>query len=126
MRSENEIAHGYKLVRNDPEKVWGWGTPAGQLRAIRRAEMIISGADLKSGVRTLEIGCGTGLFTEMFARTGVHLVAVDISGELLQFANARGLPPTRVQFLEKRFEECNVDGPFDAVIGSSILQHLEI
>ena len=126
MRSENEITHGYKLVQSDPEKVWGWGTPAGQLRAIRRAEMIISGAKLKQGVRALEIGCGTGLFTVMFARTGAHLVAVDISGELLKFAHARGLPPNRVQFLEKRFEECSVDGPFDAVIGSSILHHLEI
>ncbi len=92
MRSENEITHGYKLVQSDPEKVWGWGTPAGQLRAIRRAEMIIYGAELKSGMRVLEIGCGTGLFTEMFARTGAHLVAVDISGELLEFAHGRGLP----------------------------------
>jgi len=126
MRSENEIAHGYKLVKSDPEKVWGWETPAGQLRAIRRAEMIISGAELKPEVRALEIGCGTGLFTEMFARTGAHLVAVDISGELLKFAHARGLTPDRVHFLEKRFEECDIDGPFDAVIGSSILHHLEI
>jgi 2-polyprenyl-3-methyl-5-hydroxy-6-metoxy-1,4-benzoquinol methylase len=126
MRSENEIAHGYKLVQNDPEKVWGWGTPAGQLRALRRAKMIISGADLKPGLRVLEIGCGTGLFTEMFANTGAHLVAVDISGELLKFAHARKLTSDRVQFLEKRFEECSEDGPFDAVIGSSILHHLEI
>jgi len=126
MRPENEITHGYKLVQSDPEKVWGWGTPAGQIRAKRRAEMIISGADLKPGLHALEIGCGTGLFTEMFANTGAHLVAVDISGELLKFAHARGLTSDRVQFLEKRFEECNIDGPFDAVIGSSILHHLEI
>jgi len=126
MRSENEIAHGCKLVQRDPEDVWGWGTPAGQLRATRRAEMIISGAQLKPGVTALEIGCGTGLFTEMFARTGAYLVAVDISGEILKFARDRGLPSDRVLFLEKRFEECNVDGPFDAVIGSSILHHLDI
>jgi SAM-dependent methyltransferase len=31
-----------------------------------------------------------------------------------------------VQFLAKRFEDCDVDGPFDAVIGSSILHHLDI
>jgi SAM-dependent methyltransferase len=31
-----------------------------------------------------------------------------------------------VTFLEKRFENCDVDGPFDAVIGSSILHHLDI
>jgi len=126
MRSENEITHAHQLVQSDPEKVWGWGTPAGQLRAIRRAEMIISGADLKPGLRVLEEGCGTGLFTEMFASDGAHLVAVDISGELLEFAHGRGLPSDKVQFFEKRFEECDIDGPFDAVIGSSILHHLEI
>ena len=101
MRSENEITHGHQLVQSDPEKVWGWGAPAGKLRAIRRAEMIISGAELKPGLRALEIGCGTGLFTEMFARAGAHLVAVDISGELLKFAHARGLTLDRVQFFRK-------------------------
>ena len=126
MRPENEIIHGYKLVQSDPEKVWGWRTPAGQIRAKRRAEMIISGAGLKPGMCALEIGCGTGLFTEMFASTGFDLVAVDISSELIKFAKARKLNLNQVRFLTKRFEECNVDGPFDAVIGSSILHHLEI
>ena len=32
----------------------------------------------------------------------------------------------RVRFLEKRLEECDVDGPFDAVIGSSVLHHLDV
>ena len=32
----------------------------------------------------------------------------------------------RVRFLEKNFEDCEVDGPFDAVIGSSVLHHLEL
>jgi 2-polyprenyl-3-methyl-5-hydroxy-6-metoxy-1,4-benzoquinol methylase len=76
-------------------------------------------------MRVLEIGCGTGLFTEMFAETGTRLVAVDISPDLLARARARALPPDRVQFLEKRFEDCEMDGPFDAVIGSSVLHHLD-
>jgi 2-polyprenyl-3-methyl-5-hydroxy-6-metoxy-1,4-benzoquinol methylase len=62
----------------------------------------------------------------MFAATGAQLVAVDISPDLLDIARARGLYPGMVQFLQKRFEDCDVDGPFDAVIGSSILHHLDI
>jgi cyclopropane fatty-acyl-phospholipid synthase-like methyltransferase len=77
-------------------------------------------------MRVLEIGCGTGLFTEMFAQSGATLVAVDISEELLDKAHLRGLPADQVTFLNKRFEECDVDGPFDAVVGSSILHHLEM
>ncbi|HEY3825134.1 MAG TPA: class I SAM-dependent methyltransferase, partial [Bryobacteraceae bacterium] len=51
--------------------------------------------------------------------------AVDISPELLVKARSRNLPD-RVTFIEKRFEECDAEGPFDAIVGSSILHHLDI
>jgi 2-polyprenyl-3-methyl-5-hydroxy-6-metoxy-1,4-benzoquinol methylase len=125
-RTEHEIEHGKILSRGDPEAIWGWGTPAGKLRARRRAELIMSGALLSPQKRALEIGCGTGMFTVMFAQTGASILAVDISPDLLEAAEKRGLPVDQVKFLEKRFEDCNVDGPFDAVIGSSVLHHLEL
>jgi len=125
-RAEREIQHGRTLAEADPEQVWGWRTPAGAARARRRARLIAAGAGLRSGIRALEIGCGTGLFTEMFAGSGAEIVAVDISGILLEKARARRLPPERVRFLQKRFEECDLEGPFDAVIGSSILHHLDL
>jgi len=125
-RADHEIEHGKRLARGNPELAWGWKTPAGQVRAERRAERIAIGAQLGPGVLALEVGCGTGLFTEMFARTGARIVAVDISSDLLEKAIARNLPPDRVRFERKKFEECDVDGPFDTVIGSSVLHHLEI
>ena len=123
---DNEIEHGRKLTAHGPERIWGWGTPAGRVRAGRRAALIAEGAELRPGVRALEIGCGTGLFTEAFAGTGAFITAVDISAELLEEARKRGLNPDRVRFIEKPFEECQVDGPFDAVIGSSVLHHLDL
>lgn len=144
-RANREIEHGSFLATKDPEVIWGWKSPAGRLRAERRAALIIAGvykafgqpfADERleenalpislSGKKILEIGCGTGMFTEMFARTGAEIIAVDIAGELLEKARHRGLPPSKVRFFQKRFEDCDVEGPFDAVIGSSILHHLEI
>jgi 2-polyprenyl-3-methyl-5-hydroxy-6-metoxy-1,4-benzoquinol methylase len=125
-RPHSEIEHGRKLSQHGAELIWGWGTPAGKVRAMRRAELIAHGARLGPGVRALEIGCGTGLFTELFAETGAHITAVDISRDLLKEAWNRGLPKDRVVFVEKPFEECEVDGPFDAVIGSSILHHLDL
>ena len=125
-RSQHEIDHGRLLAEEDTERIWGWKTPAGQLRAKRRAELIALGAGLCPNVHALEIGCGTGMFTEMFARTGARITAIDISPRLLEKAAARNLPRENVRFLEKRFEDCDVDGPFDAVIGSSVLHHLEI
>jgi 2-polyprenyl-3-methyl-5-hydroxy-6-metoxy-1,4-benzoquinol methylase len=125
-RARHEIDHGKKLSAGDAEWTWGWGSPAGRRRARRRGDLIARGADLGPGSRVLEIGCGTGLFTEMFAHTGASILAVDISGELLAVARQRGLPADRVQFLEKPFEQCQVHGPFQAVVGSSILHHLEV
>lgn len=125
-RFDHEIAHGRKLAQDDPERIWGWVTSSGRLRARRRAELIATGANLGPMIKALEIGCGTGLFTEMFAQTGACIVAVDISAELLEKAHARGLPADRVRFLQKRFEDCDIDGPFDAVIGSSVLHHLDV
>jgi 2-polyprenyl-3-methyl-5-hydroxy-6-metoxy-1,4-benzoquinol methylase len=125
-RATHEIEHGRKLAQNEPERIWGWDTPAGRLRAVRRGDLIALGAALGPGKRALEIGCGTGLFTEMFAQSGAQIVAVDISPELLEKARARGLQESQVRFLAMPFEECDVEGPFDAVIGSSVLHHLDI
>jgi SAM-dependent methyltransferase len=74
----------------------------------------------------LEIGCGTGFFTEMFAATGARIFAVDISAPLVAKARTRGLDPNQVTFCVGRFEDCKINGPFDSVIGSSILHHLEL
>ena len=125
-RSEREVQHGSMLANSGAERNWGWGSPAGQCRAVRRARLIAEAAALSSGMKVLEIGCGTGNFTEHFAASGATVVAVDLSPDLLKIARSRGLPADRVTFLERRFEDCNIEGPFDAVIGSSVLHHLDL
>jgi len=126
IRAKHEIKHGKILSQSDTELVWNWNTPAGRLRAKRRAELIIKGSQLGPRVSALEIGCGTGMFTEMFAKSGAKLTAIDISLDLLKKAEARNLPPDSVLFMEKRIEDYDTDTLFDAVIGSSVLHHLDI
>ena len=123
-RAAREIEHGKYLSSGIAEHSWGWGTAAGQVRAARRAAQILEGARIGPSSHVLEIGCGTGLFTERFARTGASIIAVDLSADLLVLARQRNLP--NVRFLETNFEDCGVDGPFDAVIGSSVLHHLDV
>ena len=125
-KEDREIFHGRRLAQGDPESVWGWGTPAGRVRAQRRADWIARQARLGPGRRTLEIGCGTGVFTEKFALTGTDLTAMDISPELLEIARAKNIFSERVRFVAGKFEDCPLEGPFDAVIGSSVLHHLEV
>ena len=134
-RASNEIAHGRMLAASASEETWGWTTPAGQSRARRRADLIISAAGLRPGRTVLEIGCGTGMFTELFAATGARIVAVDISPDLLAKALDRQQPADRVRFEQRRFESLELSDPviqawaadgFDAIIGSSVLHHLDI
>ena len=125
-RAQREIQHGERIAARNPELVWGWATAAGQLRARRRAALIAKGAGLGPGVRALEVGCGSGLFTEYFAATGAEIVAVDISEDLLEHARARHLDRRRVSFVAGRVEDLDGAGSFDAVVGSSVLHHLEI
>jgi 2-polyprenyl-3-methyl-5-hydroxy-6-metoxy-1,4-benzoquinol methylase len=125
-KAANEIAHAKRLAQHDADDAWGWRSPAGRARVARRAELIARGAGLKSGMRVLEVGCGTGIFTENFAGYEIELLAVDISEELLAKARLRAIPTGRVRFLCKRFEESDFEGQFDAIIGSSVLHHLDI
>ena len=123
-RFSNELAHGRYLASGCAEETWGWGTPAGQVRAKRRASLILEGAGIGPSSRVLEIGCGTGIFTAIFTESRASIIAVDLSPDLLAIAAQRNL--SRVRFIQKNFEDCDLDGPFDAVIGSSVLHHLDM
>ena len=123
-RVAREIEHGRYLADHVAEDAWGWSTPAGQLRAQRRSRLILKGAGIGPGSKVLEIGCGTGLFTEIFAASGAEIIAVEPSPDLLQTARQRRL--SGATFLEKNFEDCEAEGPFDAVIGNSVLHHLDL
>ena len=74
----------------------------------------------------MEIGCGTGFFTEKFAQTGARIMAIDISSDLLAMAKVKKISKERVRFIAGRFEDCEITGPFDAIIGSSVLHHLDV
>jgi 2-polyprenyl-3-methyl-5-hydroxy-6-metoxy-1,4-benzoquinol methylase len=125
-RAADEIEHGRRLAAGDAEATWGWGTPAGQHRARRRAALLVAGGGLRAGIRVLEVGCGTGLFTAMLAESGAEILAIDISPDLLAQAQARGLPAACVRFAVARLEDGHLPGRFDAVVGSSVLHHLEL
>ena len=123
-RGQSEVDHGKFLAAGGAEDLWGWGSPAGQRRAQRRADLIMQGARLSAGQSVLEIGCGTGNFTEKFAASGARIIAVDLSPDLLDIARQRSLPG--VDFRLMAFEDADVDGPFDAIIASSVLHHLDL
>lgn len=125
-RINNEIAHGRMLAESGAEDAWGWQTPAGKVRAERRGMLISQAANLNASKSALEIGCGTGLFTMIFSETGASILAVDISPELIELAEQKKVPNGNVKYECQRFEDISTERLFDAVIGSSVLHHLEV
>lgn len=118
----NEIEHGKKISSN-AEHVWGWSSPAGKLRAQRRANYFIDLGKLSRTSRVLEIGCGTALFTEkVYYATYSQITAIDISQDLLDQGKAK-LPDVDFR-LEDAMNLSFADNYFDVVYGSSILHHL--
>ena len=109
-----EIEHG-RLIAGQEESVWHWGTPAGRLRVHRRAKLIADAAGLTTGVRALELGCGTGIFTRHFAATGASIVAIDVSPELLDRAVMKETPGDIAYRIDDAEAMSFEDQSFDAI-----------
>jgi SAM-dependent methyltransferase len=123
-RIVNEIEHGRFLAQRGAGEIWNWEGPAGKLRWARRVKMLSD--HLRPGMTVLELGCGTGYFTRELAHSGAHIVAVDVSPELLEIGRA-GCSAANVRYEIQNACALSYPGAvFDSVVGSSVLHHLEI
>lgn len=113
-----------RRIRDNAESIWGWATPAGILRVKRRVNEILKKIGDANGAKVLELGCGTGIFTEQLAMRGIDITAFDISLDLLGLAKEKQcvnkILAADAEFLPFR------DESFDFVVGVSVLHHLDI
>jgi 2-polyprenyl-3-methyl-5-hydroxy-6-metoxy-1,4-benzoquinol methylase len=123
-RIVNEIEHGRFLAQHGAGEIWNWEGQAGRLRWARRVKML--GNHLHAGMNVLELGCGTGYFTRELAHSGAHIVAVDVSPELLEIAKADCSMTNVFYEIQNACAMSYRDAVFDSVLGSSVLHHLEI
>jgi len=124
-----EIAHGEMIASAAGEDVWNWSSPAGQVRLAKRVELFVRSLGLgRRRGRVLELGCGTGLYTERMAPHCDELVATDISEALLAQARMRvvGRPVTFVCQNLETIEPRAFGGRFAAAYGCSVLHHLDL
>lgn len=128
VRKQHELIHGKKLLAGGAAEIWGHASCAGQRRVLRRVQRMAELIKPNSATCVVELGCGTGIFSQELAKTGAHIIAVDISPDLLGVARTRVTAPN-VNFIEG---DCmlleNIPGlqNVDAVVGNSILHHLNI
>ena len=124
-RLTHEIEHHRHLAAQHTEEIWGWASPAGRRRAERRAQLFIDFGGIAPGASVLEMGCGTGEFTQRVATAGANLVAVDLSQELL--AKARDRVPVATRLIRGDAQMLPFPAEtFDVVYGCSILHHLDL
>lgn len=79
------------------------------------------------GDRALDLGCGTGGQTALLAERYAEVLAVDLSGPMLDFARRhRPAPNTRYEQRDLREVTPDADGRFDLVFSAYTLHHVEV
>lgn len=74
---------------------------------------------------TLEIGCGTGTFSRRLAGRSDHVLAIDLSPEMIRLARERSTAFPNIDFqLADILEAPLVDNSFDCIATIATLHHL--
>jgi ubiquinone/menaquinone biosynthesis C-methylase UbiE len=105
------------------------GANPGYHRHLRLSAERMQLPDGGTGLRLLDIGCGTGASTAALLAAAPHaeIVAVDGSAGMLAQARAKTWPPS-VTFVHSRAEdlaEAGVLGPFDAILAAYLVRNLD-
>lgn len=77
------------------------------------------------GQRALDLGCGSGIYTDLVADLYVDVLAVDLSPRMLEIA-CRARPRANVQYRLRDLAEVTPDrdGQFDLVFSAYVLHHV--
>ncbi len=123
VRKQQEKDHA-RVILGSEDRVLGWSGPAGQARLERRTALAAEKACLDEEKLVIELGCGTGSSSALWWDRCGRLVALDISEMLIRAGRERGSSAAHVTADAEQlpFEE----GCADAVIGNSVLHHLDV
>jgi SAM-dependent methyltransferase len=95
---------------------------------VRQAEQRAIQSALRAaltGKRVLEIACGTGYWTQVYAGAAEHVVATDAAAETLAVALEKRLPRDKVEFrTADAYALDQVPGEFDAGVALFWLSHV--
>ncbi|MEO7719697.1 MAG: class I SAM-dependent methyltransferase [Capsulimonas sp.] len=87
-----------KITHNDVRDVWEanaafWDAHMGEQGNTFHQELVAPSAEclleIQPGERVLEIACGTGLFARRLVELGAHVLATDVSAEMVRLARQK-------------------------------------
>lgn len=91
---------------------------------------LLDNADVQTGMRVLDLGCGTGTLAAMAARRGAAVIGVDADPAMLQRAEPKiaGLTVALIRALttELTLEQVGGAGSGDVVLSSLMFHHLSM
>lgn len=78
------------------------------------------------GESMLDIGCNTGCVSLHYALTGMKVVGIDIASKAINLCNkfCKDGKAKDAQYLTTSYEEAKIEGKFDYVIVSEIIEHV--
>jgi SAM-dependent methyltransferase len=91
---------------------------------LARLREIVAGLDIASGATVLDVGCGTGVLLPLLYESmngDGHIVALDLSGEMLKRARSKGQPAFYAQGDAQSLPL--PEGVFDWVICNAVFPH---
>lgn len=87
---------------------------------------VIEWSRLPADGRLLEIGCGTGKATRVFAPYGYEMTCVDPAGGMLEVARTTCTDYPKIEFIESKFEEWAIpENSFDLVFSAQAFHWIE-
>ena len=90
-------------------------------------ERLVREADLPAGGLILDAGCGPGLVAAAMLASGLRVVGVDLSREMIERARVRCAPfASPATFLQASIFDPAIEslGPFDGAISRYVLHHV--
>lgn len=112
-----------QLFDNMPDKYTAWfQTPIGKL--VKDTEMDVTLRLLKPqrGEQVLDVGCGSGIFTEVFIDAGASLTGIDISVPMIRDAHQRLMGKPFQSAAANMYQLPFADSSFDKTVSITALE----
>jgi ubiquinone/menaquinone biosynthesis C-methylase UbiE len=83
--------------------------------------------NIRPGTRVLDVGCGVGRWSTLLAGRGGIVTGADLSPTMIAEARRRAelqSVSTRTRFIVQDLAHLDAGGPFDLILGVTVLQHI--